>query len=144
MKTWNAKDNEVERKWWVIDATDQTLGRLASETAKLLRGKHKPQFTPHVDTGDFVIITNTDKIRMTGKKWVDKTYFSRSRYFGSIKEKSAGLWLKRDSTFLVHEAVKGMLPKTKLGYGLITKLKTFKDASHPHAAQKPSAYTLAK
>ncbi|MCB0384114.1 MAG: 50S ribosomal protein L13 [Bdellovibrionales bacterium] len=142
MKTWNAKAGEVERKWWVVDATDQTLGRLATQVANLLRGKHKPQFTPHVDTGDFVIVTNTDKLKMSGTKMQDKKYFTMSRYFGSVRERTAEQWMDKDSTHLVQQAVKGMLPKNKLANGLITKLKTYKDGSHPHSAQNPSAYTL--
>ncbi len=111
MKTWNAKAGEVDRNWWVIDATDATLGRLATQVAGLLKGKHKPQFTPHVDTGDFVVVLNTDKIKMSGNKMDDKKYFTRSRYFGSIREKTAKQWMEKDSTHIVREAVKGMLPK---------------------------------
>jgi len=142
MKTWNAKPGEVDRKWWVVDATDQTLGRLATQVAVLLRGKHRPQFTPHVDTGDFVVVTNTDKLKMSGTKMENKKYYSRSRHFGSLKEKTAREWLGKDSTHLVREAVKGMLPKNKLGDGLITKLKPYGGGEHPHSAQKPSAYSL--
>ena len=142
MKTWNAKPGEVDRKWWVVDATNQTLGRLATQVATLLRGKHKPQFTPHVDTGDFVIVTNTDKLKMSGLKMENKKYYSRSRYFGSLKEKTAKEWLEKDSTYLIRQAVKRMLPKNKLANGLITKLKTYKGGEHPHSAQKPSAYSL--
>ena len=142
MKTWSAKPGEVARKWWVVDATDQTLGRLATQVATLLRGKQKPQFTPHVDTGDFVIVTNADKIKMSGTKMEDKKYYSRSRYFGSLKEKTAREWLETNSAHLVREAVKGMLPKNKLASGFITKLKIYRNGEHPHSAQKPAAYSL--
>ena len=144
MKTWNAKAGEVERNWWIIDATDVTLGRLASQVAGLLKGKHKPQYTPHVDTGDFVVILNTDKIQLSGAKLEAKKYFTRSRYFGSIREKSARQWMEKDSTHIVREAVKGMLPKNKLASRLILKLKTYKDGVHPHSAQKPAAFSLQK
>lgn len=144
MKTWNAKVGEVEKKWWLIDATDLTLGRLATQVAHLLKGKHKPQYTPHVDSGDFVVILNTDKIQLSGAKLENKKYYSRSRFFGSLKEKTAQDWLTKNSTFLVQEAVRGMLPKNKLARRQILKLKLYKDADHPHAAQKPMAWSLTK
>ncbi|MCB0361737.1 MAG: 50S ribosomal protein L13 [Bdellovibrionales bacterium] len=142
MKTWNANAGEVDRNWWIIDATDVTLGRLASQVASLLKGKHKPQFTPHVDTGDFVVVLNTDKLRLSGAKMDAKKYFTRSRFFGSIKEKSARQWMERDSSHILMEAVKGMLPKNKLSRRLILKLKAYRNAEHPHSAQKPTAYSL--
>ncbi|MBK9040487.1 MAG: 50S ribosomal protein L13 [Bdellovibrionales bacterium] len=144
MKTWNAKTGEVDRNWWVIDATDATLGRLATQVAGLLKGKHKPQFTPHVDTGDFVVVLNTDKIKMSGNKMDAKKYFTRSRYFGSIREKTAKQWMEKDSTHIVREAVKGMLPKNKLSSRVILKLKMYKSGEHPHSAQKPTAFSLIK
>jgi large subunit ribosomal protein L13 len=142
MKTWNAKPLEVERKWWLVDATDKTLGRMASEIAKVLRGKNKPQFTPHVDTGDFVVVINSEKIRMTGNKWLQEKFFRRSRYVGSVKELTAEQMREKDPGFVISEAVRGMLPKTPLGRQLITKLKTYQGAEHPHQAQKPEALNL--
>lgn len=142
MKTWNAKPGEVERKWWIVDAADKTLGRMASEIAKVIRGKNKPQFTPHVDTGDFVVVINSEKIRMTGNKWLHEKYFRRSRYIGSLKELTAQQMLAKDPTFIIHNAVAGMLPKTKLGRQLITKLKVYKGSAHPHQAQRPEALNL--
>ena len=142
MKTYNAKPLEVERKWWLVDATDKTLGRMASEIAKVLRGKNKPTFTPHVDTGDFVIVVNSEKVRMTGKKWDQEKYYRHSRYFGSLKELTAAQMREKDPTIIIQEAVAGMLPKTKLGRQLITKLKAFKGSQHTHQAQRPEAMNL--
>lgn len=142
MKTWNAKTGDVERKWWLVDATDKTLGRMATEIARVLRGKNKPQFTPNTDTGDFVVVINSEKVKMTGNKWQQEKYYRRSRYFGSLKELTAAQMLEKDPTFIIHEAVAGMLPKTKLGRKLITKLKAYKGTDHPHQAQKPSALTI--
>ena len=142
MSTWVAKKEEAERNWWIVDATDQRLGRVATTIATLLRGKHKPTFTPHMDNGDFVIVINTDKLQMTGNKFNEKKYYRHSRFFGSMKAKTAAQMKEDDSTFIMHEAVRGMLPTNKLSYQLINKLKLFKDGVHPHAAQKPVAYTL--
>jgi large subunit ribosomal protein L13 len=142
MKTWNAKPLEVERKWWLVDATDKTLGRMATEIAKVLRGKNKAEFTPHVDTGDFVIVINSEKVKMTGQKWEQEKFFRRSRYFGSLKELTAAQVREKDPTMIIHSAVAGMLPKTKLGRQLITKLKAFKGSEHPHQAQKPEALNI--
>lgn len=142
MKTWNAKPNEVERKWWLVDATDKTLGRMATEIAKVLRGKTKAEFTPHVDAGDFVIVINSEKVRMTGKKWEQNKYYRHSRFFGSLKELSAAQVREKDPTFIISEAVSGMLPKTKLGRALITKLKAFKGSEHPHQAQRPELLNI--
>jgi len=142
MKTWNAHPLEVERKWWIVDATDKTLGRMATEIARVLRGKHKPQFTPNVDAGDFVVVTNCEKVKMTGNKWQQEKYYRHSRYFGSLKELTAEQMLAKDPTFIIQEAVAGMLPKTKLGRKLITKLKTYKGSEHPHQAQKPEALII--
>lgn len=144
MKTYSAKTGEVKRNWWVVDAKGQTLGRMATQIATLLRGKNKPQFTPHVDTGDFVVVINSDHIQLSGAKWTDKKYYSHSRYFGGIKSLSAAEQREKDSTFIVTEAVKGMLPKNKLSRDLIKKLKVYTAAEHPHALQKPEALTLTK
>jgi len=142
MKTFNAKAEEVERKWWVVDASGQRVGRIATQIATILRGKNKPIYTQHVDTGDFVIVINTDKMELSGTKWEDKKYFRHSRFFGSLKEKSAAEMRAEDSTFVIHEAVRGMLPTNKLSRDVIMKLKTYTGAEHPHAAQKPELYTL--
>ncbi|MBX7231438.1 MAG: 50S ribosomal protein L13 [Bdellovibrionales bacterium] len=142
MTTWNAKPGEVERKWWLVDATDKTLGRMATELARVIRGKNKPQFTPHVDTGDFIVVINSEKVKMTGNKWLQEKYYRHSRYFGSLKELTAQQMLEKDPTFIIREAVAGMLPKTKLGRQLITKLKAYKGADHPHQAQKPEALNV--
>lgn len=139
MMTWNAKPLEVERKWWLVDASDKTLGRMATEIAKVLRGKNKPQFTPHIDTGDFVIVINSEKVKMTGQKWDQNKYFRRSRYFGSVKELTAAQMREKNPAFIIEQAVLGMLPKTKLGRSLISKLKVYKGTEHGHQAQKPEA-----
>lgn len=142
MKTWNAKAGDVEQKWWVVDASGKTLGRMASEIAKVLRGKNKPTFTPHVDTGDFVVVINSDKVEMSGNKWNDEKFYSHSRYFGSLKELTAAQLRQKDPNRIVVEAVKGMLPKNKLSRQLIKKLKVYAGGEHPHSAQKPEALTL--
>ena len=140
--TWMAKNEEAERNWWIVDAQGQRLGRLATQIATLLRGKHKPTFTPQSDAGDFVVVINSDKIEMTGTKWQEKKYYRHSRFFGSLKEKTAAQMKDEDSTFIIHEAVRGMLPTNKLSRDLIKKLKTYTGAEHPHAVQKPQAYKL--
>ena len=142
MKTWIAKGEEIEKKWWLVDATDKKVGRIATQIANILRGKNKPTFTPNTDVGDFVIVINTDKIQFSGNKWDEKKYYTRSRYFGSLKETSALEMREKDSTHIVQEAVFGMLPQNKLSEQIITKLKTYPAAEHPHAAQKPEALTL--
>lgn len=142
MKTWNAKPEEIERKWWIVDATGKTLGRLSTEVASVLRGKKKASFTPNVDVGDFVIVTNSEKIVLKGAKLDQKKYYRHSRYFGGLKEFSASQMLERDPVYVIQEAVKGMLPKTKLGRQLLTKLKTFKGADHPHGSQKPETLNV--
>ena len=142
MKTWNAKPEEIERKWWIVDASGKTLGRLSTEIAKVLRGKNKTTFTPNVDVGDFVIVTNTEKVVLKGAKLDQKKYYRHSRYFGGLKEFTASQMLQRDPQYVLTEAVKGMLPKTKLGRQLLTKLKTFKGAEHPHASQKPETLSI--
>ena len=142
MQTWNAKTEEVERKWHVIDAANQRVGRIATTVATLIRGKNKPIYTPHVDTGDFVIVINTDKMELTGTKWSDKKYYRHSRFFGSMKEKTAAEMKKEDSSFILSEAVRGMLPTNKLSRHVLLKLKVYPGAEHPHAVQKPETYNL--
>ncbi len=142
MKTWNPTEGEVPQKWWVVDATDKNLGRMASEIAQKIRGKHKPQFTPNADTGDFVIVINAEKIKMTGSKPVEKKYYRHSRFFGSLKTKSLEQMIEQDPAFVIEDAVKGMLPKNKLSFSLIKKLKAYKGAEHPHAAQKPEPLAI--
>lgn len=142
MKTWMANPENAERNWWIVDAEGQRLGRLATHVANLLRGKHKPTFTPHMDNGDFVVVINAEKVEMTGTKWQEKKYYRHSRFFGSLKEKSAEQMREFDPTFVISEAVRGMLPTNKLSYSLINKLKAYKGATHPHAVQKPQTYTI--
>ena len=139
MKTWNAKkeDFENKRNWYLVDADGQSLGRLASKIAMVLSGKAKPTYTPHVDTGDMVVVINADKITMTGNKWADKKYYRRSRFFGSLKETTASEMLEKDPTFILKDAVRGMLPKSKLGKKMATKLKLYAGGEHPHQAQNP-------
>lgn len=143
MKTWNAKPEEVDRKWWLVDATNKTLGRMCTEIAMVLRGKNKPQFTPHADTGDFVIVVNSEKVKMTGKKWEQEKYYRRSRYMGSVKELTAAQMRDKDPAKVIIEAVAGMLPKTKLGRQQLSKLKAFKGSEHNHQAQKPELLNIA-
>ena len=137
MKTYMAKAETVERKWYVVDAAGIPLGRLASRVASVLRGKNKPTFTPNVDTGDFVIVINTDKVVLTGKKLEDKFYRYHTGYIGGLKEISYKKLMAEKSDLAVYEAVKGMLPKNSLGRTMLKKLKVFKGAEHNHAAQKP-------
>ncbi|MDE5897095.1 MAG: 50S ribosomal protein L13 [Clostridia bacterium] len=142
MKTYMANARTVERKWYVVDADGIPLGRLASKVAAILRGKNKPDFTPNVDTGDFVIILNSDKVVLTGKKLEDKFYRYHTGYIGGLKEISYGKMMAERSDLAVYEAVKGMLPKNSLGRQMIKKLKVYKGAEHNHAAQKPEALKL--
>ena len=137
MKTFSAKDHEVKRDWFVIDATDKVLGRVASEVARRLRGKHKPEFTPHVDTGDFIVVVNAGKLRVTGNKATDRSYFRHSGYPGGIYETNFQKMQQRFPGRALEKAVKGMLPKGPLGYAMIKKLKVYGDADHPHTAQQP-------
>lgn len=136
-KTVSARPATVERDWYVIDAENQIVGRLASQVAAILRGKHKPQFTPHVDTGDYVIVVNADKVRFSGKKETEKEYFSYSGYPGGAKVRTPAEMRTRKPTFLVEQAVKGMLPKGPLGRQMIKKLKVYAGPEHPHQAQAP-------
>lgn len=140
--TFMANPTTVERKWYVVDAEGKTLGRLAAEVAKVLRGKHKPTFTPHVDTGDHVIVVNAGKVRLTGKKLTQKTYFRHSGYPGGTTFVAAGNMLEKHPERLVEMAVKGMLPKNKLGAQMYRKLTVYAGAEHPHAAQKPEVLTI--
>ena len=142
MKTYHAKVGEVEREWLLVDATDVTLGRLASEVAQILKGKRKPQYTPHVDTGDFVIVVNASKIKVTGNKLDDKEYFRHTGHPGGLKSETLGNLLARDPRRVVEKAVKGMLPKNTLGRAMGMKLKVYAGAEHPHQAQKPRQITL--
>lgn len=142
MKTYMSNGQDVERKWWIVDASNQTLGRLATQIATLLRGKHKPQYTPFQDNGDFVVVVNAEKITLTGNKLLSKKYFTHSGYFGGLKETSAENLRNEDPERMLHLAVKGMLPTNKLSRHLLTKLKVFKGPEHNHTAQKPETYKL--
>ena len=142
MKTYMATPSTIERKWYVVDAADKTLGRLAAEVAKVLRGKHKPTFTPHMDTGDHVIIINADKVRLTGKKLVQKVYFRHSGYLGGDKYTKAGDMLTKNPVRMVELAVRGMVPHNRLGSQIIKKLHVYAGSEHPHAAQKPEVLTI--
>jgi large subunit ribosomal protein L13 len=137
MKTQFAKKGEVDRKWYVVDAKDAVLGRLAVRVATCLRGKNKPVFTPNVDTGDFVIVINAEKVRLTGKKLTDKVYYHHSGYVGGIKSKTAKEMMEETPEKIVEKAVWGMLPKNRLGRTMIRKLKVYKGTEHPHKAQSP-------
>ncbi len=137
MKTYYAKPNEVEREWLLIDATDQILGRVASKAAHILKGKHKPQYTPHVDTGDFVVIINADKIRVSGTKNTSKEYYRHSGYPGGLKSETFQEAMEKHPERVIEHAVKGMLPKNTLGRAMAKKLKVYAGAEHPHMAQKP-------
>ena len=142
MSTFMPKADEIERKWYVIDAAGKTLGKVATEAAVLLRGKHKPIFTPNTDCGDFVIITNTDKVVLTGNKLEKKKYYHHSGYIGNLKEVKYSTLMKEKSDFAVTKAVKGMLPDNTLGRKQLTRLKVYKDAQHKHEAQKPEAFEI--
>jgi large subunit ribosomal protein L13 len=137
MKTWNAKPGEVERSWYLVDAEGKNLGRLATHIADTLRGKNKPQFTPHVDTGDFVIVVNAEKITVTGNKLDDKMYYRHSGYPGGLKQRTLREQLDRRPTEVIRTAVKGMLPRNKLARQQLTKLKVYAGPEHPHVAQAP-------
>ncbi|MGI6174109.1 MAG: 50S ribosomal protein L13 [Christensenellales bacterium] len=137
MSSYVAKASTVERKWYVIDAEGQVLGRLATQVATILRGKHKPTFTPHVDTGDFVVIINADKIRLTGKKLDQKIYYRHTGYPGGLKKTTARRMLETKPVFMFREAVRGMLPKGPLGYKMLKKLRVYAGPEHDQAAQKP-------
>jgi large subunit ribosomal protein L13 len=142
MKTFSAKPQTVERDWYVVDATDKTLGRLASEIAKRLRGKHKPEYTPHVDTGDYIVVVNAEKVRVTGRKAEDKMYYDHSGYPGGIKSINFTKLIAKDAEQVLRRAVKGMLPHNPLGRAMARKLKIFTGAEHKHAAQQPKPLEL--
>ena len=142
MKTYQAKKGEVPRDWYLVDAEDKVLGRLASEIAHRLRGKHKPVYTAHADTGDFVIVVNAEKISLTGKKLTDKIYYRYSGYPGGLSTTTAGRMLKEKPEELLRTAVKGMLPKNTLGRAMLKKLKIYTGGDHPHTAQCPRILTL--
>ena len=142
MKSFMANPSNIERKWFVVDAADKTLGRLAAEVAKVLRGKHKPTFTPHMDTGDHVIIINADKVVLTGKKLTKKIYFHHSGYLGGDSYVKAGDMLKKNPVKMVELAVKGMIPHNSLGANIFSKLHVYAGSGHPHAAQKPEVMEL--
>lgn len=141
-KTISANAKTVNKEWLVIDAEGEVLGRLASQVAKILRGKHKPSFTPHVDCGDYVIVVNADKVRLTGKKMTDKVYVRHTGYPGGQRLANPADTLKRKPEFLLQHAVKGMLPKTRLGDALLRNLKIYAGAEHPHTAQNPRTIKL--
>ena len=142
MKTFVAKPAEVERKWYVVDAEGKTLGRLASEIAKILRGKHKPIYTPHVDTGDYVIVVNAEKIHVSGNKRQDKMYRWHTGYMGGLKERNFQEMIDRQPEKVLMQAVKGMLPKNSLGRQMLRKLRVFAGPDHTHQAQMPEALDL--
>jgi len=142
MSTVSAKSEEVSRKWFIVDANNVVLGRLASKVAAVLKGKHKPIYTPHVDTGDFVIVVNADKVQLTGKKTDEKVYYHHTGYPGGLKSITAGKLLEKKAEDVINIAVKGMLPKNPLGRKMFTKLKVYTGTEHPHAAQKPEVLEI--
>ena len=142
MKSFIAKPNEIERKWYVIDADGKTLGRLSTEIASILRGKHKPIFTPHVDTGDYVIVINAEKVVLTGKKLEQKAYRYHTGYPGGLKEVPYSTLIEKNPEKIISLAVKGMLPKNSLGRSMFKKLKVYKGSEHKHEAQKPEVYEI--
>lgn len=142
MKTFTAKPSDIKRQWLLIDATDKTLGRLATEVAMILRGKNKPEFTPHMDTGDYVIIVNAEKVAVTGNKRKDKTYFHHTGYIGGIKSMSFEQLIASHPERAIEKAVKGMLPRGPLGRVMYKKLKVYAGENHPHTAQQPQALNI--
>lgn len=142
MKTFIVKENDIQRQWYVVDAAGQTLGRLASRIAQILRGKHKPTYSPHLDTGDFVVVINADQIHVTGRKMDQKMYYRHSGYMGGLTEISLRDQMQRHPTFAIKLAVKGMMPKGPLGRKMIKKLKIYAGADHPHQAQQPRILEL--
>ena len=144
MKTFMAQPGKAEMKWYVVDATDKVVGRLASDIAMILMGKHRPTYTPHVDTGDYVIVLNADKVKFTGRKWDNKCYTWTTGYPG-LRSETAGKRLERRPELIIHEAVRRMLPKNKLAVKMLAKMKIYtSDQQHPHQAQQPEAIELAK
>ena len=142
MKTFTAKPETVKRDWYVVDAAGQTLGRLATEIASRLRGKHKPEYTPHVDTGDYLVVINAEKLRVTGNKMQDKKYHRFTGYVGNLKTQSLGQVLGAHPERVIEIGVKGMLPKNPLGRAMYRKLKVYKGSEHPHAAQQPQVLDI--
>jgi large subunit ribosomal protein L13 len=142
MKTYSAKVGEVSNDWFVVDATDKTLGRLAAEIAHRLRGKHKPEYTPHVDTGDYIVVVNAEKVRVTGAKRTDKMYHRHTGYPGGLKSLSFEKLIEKAPERVIEGAVKGMLPRNPLGRAMFRKLKVYAGDAHPHAAQQPQALQI--
>jgi len=142
MKTYVAKEHEVEKKWYLVDAKDMVLGRLATQIAVRLRGKHKPIFTPHADTGDFVVVINADKVALTGNKWDNKIYYRHSGYLGGLKQISARKLIEKKPDQVLYMAVKRMLPKNSLGRRQLKKLKIYAGSEHPHEAQNPQLLSI--
>ena len=142
MKTVSAKKETVRRDWYVVDATDKVLGRVATEIANRLRGKHKPEYTPHIDTGDYIVVVNADKVRVTGNKATDKIYFRHTGYPGGIKETSFGKLMETHPERAIEIAVKGMMPRNKLSKAMLGKLKIYAGGEHPHTAQQPKPLEL--
>lgn len=137
MKTFSAKKESVTRSWYLVDATDKTLGRLSTEIANRLRGKHKPEYTPHVDTGDYIVVVNAEKIRVTGNKTTDKVYHHHTGYPGGIKSITFDKLVEKAPEQIIEKAVKGMMPKNKLSSAMMSKLKIYAGSDHPHSAQQP-------
>ncbi|MDT8450673.1 MAG: 50S ribosomal protein L13 [Wenzhouxiangellaceae bacterium] len=137
MKTFSAKPHEIRREWFVVDAAGKTLGRLSSEIARRLRGKHKPEFTPHVDTGDYIVVVNAEKVAVTGRKMTDKMYHRHTGYIGNLKSVSLEVLLDKHPERVIQQSVKGMLPKNPLGRSMLKKLKVYAGDKHPHDAQQP-------
>jgi large subunit ribosomal protein L13 len=142
MKTFSAKHDEVERHWYLVDATNKTLGRLSTEIASRLRGKHKPIYTPHVDTGDYIVVVNASKIRVTGNKMTDKIYYKHTGYIGNMKSMNLETMLEKNPERVIMKSVKGMLPKNKLGNAMLKKLRVFAGPEHNHISQKPEVLEL--
>jgi len=144
MKTYFATNENTEHKWYVVDASGKVLGRLASQIAKVLRGKHRPEYTPHADAGDYVIVINASQIKVTGKKEQDKVYYRHSGYPGGLKETTFDKLQEKDPTRIIEIAVKGMMPKNPLGRAMLRKLKVYAGSDHPHEAQQPTEINLEK
>lgn len=142
VRTYMAKPEEVQRKWYLIDAEDKTLGRLATEVARILRGKHKPTYTPHVDTGDHVIVINADKVKVTGNKFEDKLYYRHTGYPGGLKVTNFATLLRSKPEQVIEKAVWGMIPHNRLGRSVIKKLRVYRGPNHPHAAQNPEVWEM--
>ena len=142
MKTFSAKNHDIDRNWYLVDAQNKTLGRLSTEIASRLRGKHKPIYTPHVDTGDYIVVVNASKIRVTGKKMTDKVYYKHTGYIGNLKSENLETMLEKYPEKVLMKSVRGMLPKSKLGSDMIKKLRVFPGPDHSHAAQQPEPLEL--